>query len=109
MFPFSTLSPCERSAKYVRSTAAGVENKMSTPVKRKITLELNPNKKVLPKDRPSVFQRLGTKKYQTSLTGGSGPVKLHQQEQDSVSVGGRRFSGNMAGLSDFNCPESVHT
>nr|XP_029708383.1 fl(2)d-associated complex component isoform X2 [Aedes albopictus] len=57
---------------------------MSTPVKRKITLELNPNKKVLPKDRPSVFQRLGTKKYQTSLTGGSGPVKLHQQEQDST-------------------------
>lgn len=71
----------------MRSIAAGVENKMSTPVKRKITLELNPNKKVLPKDRPSVFQRLGTKKYPTSLTGGSGPVKPHQ-EQDSVSGNG---------------------
>ncbi|XP_065077081.1 fl(2)d-associated complex component-like isoform X2 [Ochlerotatus camptorhynchus] len=58
---------------------------MSTPVKRKITLELNPNKKVLPKDRPSVFQRLGTKKFQTSVTGGSGPVKLHQEQDSTVN------------------------
>lgn len=64
----------------MRPTAAGVENKMSTPVKRKITLELNPNKKVLPKDRPSVFQRLGTKKFPAVGTAsGSGPVN-----QDSV-------------------------
>lgn len=61
-----------RAAKYVRFGAAGVENKMSTPVKRKITLELNPNKKVLPKDRPSVFQRLGTKKFPLGPVGGGG-------------------------------------
>ncbi|XP_055630534.1 fl(2)d-associated complex component-like isoform X2 [Toxorhynchites rutilus septentrionalis] len=59
---------------------------MSTPVKRKITLELNPNKKVLPKDRPSVFQRLGTKKFPSAgTTSGSGSVKQHQ-DQDSHQV-----------------------
>ncbi|XP_062536996.1 fl(2)d-associated complex component-like isoform X2 [Armigeres subalbatus] len=58
---------------------------MSTPVKRKITLELNPNKKVLPKDRPSVFQRLGTKKFQSTLISGSGPVKLHTEQDSTVN------------------------
>ncbi|XP_055551369.1 fl(2)d-associated complex component isoform X2 [Wyeomyia smithii] len=58
---------------------------MSTPVKRKITLDLNPNKKVLPKDRPSVFQRLGTKKFpltaSASSTGGSGLSKQREDQE----------------------------
>ncbi|XP_053698561.1 fl(2)d-associated complex component [Sabethes cyaneus] len=58
---------------------------MSTPVKRKITLDLNPNKKVLPKDRPSVFQRLGTKKFplpaSASSTGGSGSSKQREDQE----------------------------
>ncbi|XP_058823983.1 fl(2)d-associated complex component-like isoform X1 [Topomyia yanbarensis] len=60
---------------------------MSTPVKRKITLELNPNKKVLPKDRPSVFQRLGTKKFPlpVSSTGGIVPGKQHQEQESGIN------------------------
>ncbi|XP_058443299.1 fl(2)d-associated complex component-like isoform X2 [Malaya genurostris] len=60
---------------------------MSTPVKRKITLELNPNKKVLPKDRPSVFQRLGTKKFPlpASSSGIIGPGKQHQEQESGIN------------------------
>ncbi|XP_058443300.1 fl(2)d-associated complex component-like isoform X3 [Malaya genurostris] len=62
---------------------------MSTPVKRKITLELNPNKKVLPKDRPSVFQRLGTKKFPlpASSSGIIGPGKQHQEQESNYFQG----------------------
>ncbi|XP_038111673.1 fl(2)d-associated complex component-like isoform X2 [Culex quinquefasciatus] len=69
---------------------------MSTPVKRKITLELNPNKKVLPKDRPSVFQRLGTKKF--PLPGGGGGGGVGGGPSSSVSSTAAVGSGQEATL-----------
>ncbi|XP_058063384.1 uncharacterized protein LOC131213370 [Anopheles bellator] len=50
---------------------------MSTPTKRKITLELSSKKSTLVKDRPSVFQRLGTKRVGRS----SSSSQQHQQQQ----------------------------
>lgn len=54
-------------------------SKMSTPIKSKITLELSNKKSTLLKDRPSVFQRLGTKKVGRSSS--SSTQQAHQQQQ----------------------------
>ncbi|XP_058176206.1 fl(2)d-associated complex component-like [Anopheles ziemanni] len=58
---------------------------MSTPIKRKITLELASKKSTLIKDRPSVFQRLGTKKI---IRPGSTQQQQQQQQHQYISQEG---------------------